>query len=89
MRDILTELWRGRLFPAENIAKDEAYRQLHKRICKAEEDLLSGLNGMQKEELEVYRELCLELSSLENETVFSKGFRLGAKFMMAVLWKES
>ena len=51
--------------------------------------MLSGLNGMQKEELEVYRELCLELSSLENETVFSKGFRLGAKFMMAVLWKES
>lgn len=89
MRDILTELWRGRLFPVEDIAKNEAHRQLHKRICKAEEELLSGLNGMQKEALEAYRGLCLELSSLENEGVFSKGFCLGAKFMMAILREES
>ena len=51
--------------------------------------MLSGLNGMQKEALEAYRGLCLELSSLENEGVFSKGFCLGAKFMMAILREES
>lgn len=86
---ILKELYFGNIRPQENSRLYEReYLRLKDRAGRAYEELGKQIRKYQSEleqQLELFLEQQLELSSYENEAAFIEGFRLGARIMMEVL----
>ena len=73
MRSILEQFYYGNITPCETIVTDNRFKKI-----------VSDIDSIESEMLDQYRDKNGRLTGLEIENVFSKGFRLGALFMIDV-----
>ena len=86
MQKILENLYKGRIFPAEQpFIRDDEYRQAYKQECDLEEELLSQLNDRQKELWESMCDSRVHRAHIGSMYAFVDAFRLGAGIAIEVL----
>lgn len=80
MKNILIELYYGRINPWENsVPRDPRYQRAWDRVAKLEQSLLARLGP---EEQKLYERIETERvvpAEMEREETFAEGFRLGAR----------
>ena len=86
MRSILEELFYGNICPNTDCrSHDKETKQLMGYIADHHDSLLSTLNDQQKEILEKFDDCYNELTDINEREIFSYGFKLGARIMLAVV----
>ena len=81
---ILEEFWYGNINPVERpFQKQRRFDKVFKMLIKNEEKLLESLNEQEKELLEKYKACYDEMIQITECQTFIKGFKLGARFVMA------
>ena len=89
MKNILIELYYGRISPWESIVPSgPRYQRAWDRVKKLEQSLLSRLDP---EEQELYEKIETERVTpveMEREETFAAGFRLGARMMAEATIKQ-
>jgi len=81
---ILEEFWYGNINPAERpFQKQRRFDKAFRMLNKNEEKLLESLNEQEKELLEKYKACYDEMIQTTECQTFIKGFKLGARFVMA------
>ena len=81
---ILEEFWYGNINPAERpFQKQRSFDKAFMMLTKNEEKLLEILNEQEKELLEKYKACYDEMIQITECQTFIKGFKLGARFVMA------
>lgn len=89
MKDILLRLYKGEIYPSENIVPtDTNYRELTHTRAFEREYFYKILSKADKERLNKLDDLYHEISSMDSYAHYTYGFRLGAMIMMAVLGGE-
>lgn len=88
MRNILEELWYGRIEPYDNAPMSKEERHLVDLIAENRERLEKTLTEQQKEQLEKYIDCSREFSELSQKDMFLCGFRLGARIVIEALYRE-
>lgn len=83
---ILKELYRGNIRPSERSMKEGSdYQQLEYQACALEDAFRAELSAEGKKAYAAYVDKRLALMEIDNCDMFIKGFRLGVKFLLAVL----
>ena len=86
MRDILEELYDGKIHPWEDKApQDEEYQKILHRVFELETQLEEHLWSEGQEIYEQYADEQAKLMDAWEKKRFSQGFRLGAQIMLAIL----
>ncbi len=81
---ILEEFWYGNINPAERpFQRQRRFDKAFRMLTKNEEKLLESLNEQEKELLEKYKACYDEMIQTTECQTFIKGFKLGARFVMA------
>jgi hypothetical protein len=81
---ILEEFWYGNINPAERpFLRQRRFDKAFRMLTKNEEKLLESLNEQEKELLEKYKACYDEMIQTTECQTFIKGFKLGARFVMA------
>ena len=88
MRNILEELWYGRIEPYDNAPMSKEERHLVDLIAENRERLEKTLTEQQKEQLEKYIDCSREFSELSQKDMFLCGFRLGARIVIEALYRD-
>lgn len=88
MKSILSELYNGNIFPAEQYApRSEEYRQIHQKNYQHYEDFIETLSKanppLDKRFIEIMDEQ-LDIIPYEFSEIFIDGFRLGARIMIDI-----
>lgn len=88
MKSILSELYNGNIFPAEQyITKNKEYRQIYQKNYQHYEDFIETLSKvnppLDKRFIEIMDEQ-LDVIPYEFSEMFIDGFRLGARIMMDI-----
>ena len=87
--DILTELWQGKISPAElPLRPDGPYSQALHRSVEAERQLRGGLDPWQRELLKTISDAEIEMLNIAQTEAFAYGFRLGTQLLLAGLSKN-
>lgn len=82
MKNLLTELWYGRISPHDDIGEHgDEIRELLQLIEKNQHDLSALLGEKGKEILEIMNDNLQELRTFDREDSFIKGFTLGVRLM--------
>lgn len=85
MPNFLESLYYGRLIPNEaNIPQGPQYHQLSRQVSDSMNCWREKLSTDEFRELEELIDLYQQLQSIELETSFSQGFRLGARMVVEV-----
>ena len=88
MKDILTQLYNGEIFPAEQYRmKTETYQEMHRKQYQRYESFINKLKLYEPSLHEEFIELMDEqLSTIPNEfsESFIHGFRLGTRIMIEI-----
>ena len=88
MRSILEELFYGNICPNTDCrSHDKETKQLMGYIADHHDNLLSTLNGQQKEILEKFDDCYNELTDINEREIFTYAFTLGAKIVFEILSK--
>ena len=88
--NIIEDLWYGNISPWERpFKKGSAYAELLALVVRHQEDLLSRLNDEEKEILERFVDCSNEICSLSERETFARGFTLGIKLILEVLYSEN
>ena len=87
MKSILEQFYYGNITPCETTVTDNSFQKIVSDIDSIESELLDHYPEIRKM-LDQYRDKNGRLAGMEIETAFSKGFRLGALFMIDV-FKDS
>ena len=81
---ILEEFWCGNINPAERpFLRQRRFDKAFRILTKNEEKLFESLNEQEKELLEKYKACYDEMIQTTECQTFIKGFKLGARFVMA------
>jgi len=89
MDNILEEFWYGNISPHEqSTEKSPAIKELLTLMGRNRDRLQASLGQEQQEHLEKYDDCVNEMHCLMEQMIFSYGFRLGGKFMLAVLMSK-
>lgn len=81
---ILEEFGYGNINPAERpFQKQRGFDKAFRMLTKNEEKLLEFLNEQEKELLEKYKACYDEMIQITECQTFNKGFKLGARFVIA------
>lgn len=88
MKSILTELYEGRIFPAEQYSpRSEEYRKIHQEHYQHYDDFIETLSKvnppLDKRFIEIMDEQ-LDVIPYEFSEMFIDGFRLGARIMIDI-----
>lgn len=88
MKSILSELYEGNIFPAEQYSsKSEEYRQIYQKHYKHYEDFIKTLSKLEppldKQFIKILDEQ-LDVIPYEFSEMFTDGFRLGARVMIDI-----
>ena len=87
---ILEEFWYGNINPAERpFHRQRKYDKAFKMLTKNEEKLLESLNEQEKELFDKFKACCDEMIQITECQTFIKGFKLGARFVMACIENDS
>ena len=83
---LIKELALGNLQPlARSFDPDSEYTQILTEVTTRQEALLKSLCPEQKDLYDMFNESTIDLSSVNDQDVFAKGFVLGAQLMMEIL----
>lgn len=86
MGNILEEFWYGNIDPMEQSAgKSREIKELLKLKCRNRDRLQNSMTSEQQETLEKYDDCINEIHSIMELEIFSYAFRLGGRFMLAML----
>lgn len=81
---ILEEFWYGNINPVEiPFQRQRQFDKVFKLLTKNEEKLLETLNEQEKELFDKYKACQDEMTQITECQTFLKGFKLGARFVMA------
>ncbi len=88
MKSILSELYEGKIFPAEQYSpRSEEYRQIHQSHYKHYENFIETLSKLEppldKQFIKIMEEQ-LDVIPYEFSEMFIDGFRLGARIMIDI-----
>ena len=83
MKNILEQFYYGNITPCETTIPDNRFQKLVTNIDSIESEMLEQYPEIRKL-LDQYRDKNSRLAGIEIENAFSKGFRLGALFMIDV-----
>ena len=83
MKSILEQFYYGNITPCETTVPDNRFQKIVSDIDSIEAEMLEK-NPELKPLLDKYRDKNGKLAGAEIENAFSKGFRLGALFMIDV-----
>lgn len=83
MKSILEQFYYGNITPCETTAPDNRFQKIVTDIDSIEAEMLDRYPEIRKL-LDQYRDKNGRLAEMEIENAFSKGFRLGALFMIDV-----
>ena len=87
---ILHDLWEGTLSPTASLTLSaQPHTRMQRVVIQKEQELRQRLSKEEIESLEDYQEKLGDLTNLELEDAFIKGFRLGAKIIFDVFREES
>ena len=87
---IIEEFWYGNINPMERpFQKQRGFDKAFKMLTKNEEKLLESLNEQEKELLEKYKTCYDEMIQTTECQTFIKGFKIGARFVMACFENEN
>ena len=87
MKSILEQFYYGNITPCETTVTDNRFQKIVLDIDSIEAEMLEKYPEL-KPLLDKYRDRNGKLAGMEIENAFSKGFRLGALFMIDVLKDE-
>lgn len=73
--EILEKLYRGDLYPIEQVPNTEEYNQILKEIALYEKDMLGKINETEKKKFNDYLEKIESKQSIEAENQFKLGFK--------------
>ncbi len=83
---VLEKLFRGNIAPIERTVRPESdYKKVSLKICKHLDCFMETLTPEGKKQLEAIDDLRSDMTLLEAEDAFIRGFRLGARMMMDVV----
>ena len=86
MGNILEEFWYGNIDPMEQSAgKSREIKELFKLKCRNRDRLQNSMTVEQQETFEKYDDCINEMHSIIELEIFSYAFRLGGRFMLAML----
>ena len=87
---ILEEFWYGNINPAERpLQKQRRFDKAFRMLTKNEEKLLETLNEQEKELFDKFKACYDEMIQITECQTFIKGFKLGARFVMACTENEN
>lgn len=86
MKKMIEELWYGNIDPSVSCREitDET-RSLTEFIARHHDDLQATFTDDQKRLFEKFNDCCIELSRINERTIFSFAFRLGAKLAIEIM----
>jgi len=86
MRNILEEFWYGNIDPLEqSTGKSTAIKELLKLMGRNRDRLQDSMTAEQRGTLAKYDDCVNEMHSIMELEIFSYAFRLGGRFMLAML----
>ncbi len=88
MENILIELWRGNIQPAQMNVEHKDLQELSRLMAINAEKMENMLNEDQRQQLDKYITCIHEYYDLYVEQCFCNGFRLGSK-LFAQAWQET
>ncbi len=81
---ILEEFWYGNINPAERpFQQQRKFDKAFRLLAKNEEKLLESLNEQEKEVFDKFKACYDEMMQITECQTFIKGFKLGARFVIA------
>ena len=87
--NILEALWGGAIRPCERtVRRGTEYTRLQKTAQKAYDRFWSMLTPEGKEAYKAYTEANIELMGISEADIFTKGFRLGVRLLLAVICED-
>ncbi len=87
---ILEEFWYGNINPAERpFQRQRKFDKAFRMLTKNEEKLLESLNEQEKELFDKVKACYDEMIQITECQTFIKGFKLGARFVMACIENDS
>jgi len=90
MKSILTELYNGSVFPAEQVfPRDPEYRHVNCGIEKVRQQIIDSLSDGDQQLFEELENLHCQSNYIEAAEIFACGFRLAALMMVEVYSKSS
>ena len=90
MENILEEFWYGNIDPSEqSTGKSPAIKELIKLMGRNRDRLHNSMTAEQQETLAKYDDCVNEMHSIMELEIFSYAFRLGGRFMLAMLMEPS
>ncbi|RKJ56101.1 hypothetical protein D7Y09_03790 [bacterium 1XD42-1] len=92
MNSVLSDLYEGKIFPAEEYSsKSETYQKLRQKYCRCYEDFIKTLQKLDPpldtEFIRIMNEH-LDMVPFEFSETFIDGFRLGARMMIEVFQND-
>lgn len=86
MRSILEEFWYGNINPQEQSTENNrAIRELLGLMGNNRDKLHNSMTAEQRETLEKYDDCVNEMHGIMEQAIFSYGFRLGGRLMLATI----
>lgn len=85
MESILRELYHGRLDIQENMQLPEKYAQMRRECIEAQEALFAGMDEEMRRRCLQVMEMQTALSSIEAETSYIEGMKMGARMARELL----
>ena len=86
---ILEEFWYGNINPMERpFQRQRKFDKTFRLLTKDEEKLLENLNEQEKEVFDKFKACYDEIIQITECQTFIKGFKLGARFVMACIENE-
>ena len=87
---VLEKFWYGNINPSEiPFQRQRRFDKAFRLLTKNEEKLLEALNEQEKELLEKYKACYDEMIQITECQIFIKGFKLGARFVIACFENDS
>lgn len=88
MAKIIGQLFRGELYPEENLSKTAEGELASKKLEAAYEPLFHALTDSQKKLFSEYESAQTDLLLTTNEEAFVRGFKIGARMALEMLADE-
>ena len=87
--NILEALWGGAIRPCERtVRRGTEYARIQKTAQNAYDRFWSMLTPEEKEAYKEYSEANIELMSISEADIFTKGFRLGVRLLLAAICED-
>ncbi len=82
MKNILSDLWNGRIAPIDDFHLNEVYYQRQRDLITAENKLVARLDEAAKALYQELDQCHAELDKIAEELIFQRGFCLAVQLLM-------